>query len=224
MAQASTSGKPKRASNGAWFLRSTPAPKPQRIACVAVGRRRAARSAASPASRRGSARSSRALSRTLCHQVFGWKRSSWTRQPPATSTTIVENAIAFTWLSGSGVMTRSVSRRMLHTPPSAGVPLAGAQEVGVAQHAALGPAGGARGVEQRAFGVAGRSGSWPRCARGACARAAPAIVGAPSSSSGTPACARGRAQVVGALRQRDGQADLAVADQVDRARPSASRH
>ena len=32
MAHASTSGKPKRASKGAWFLRSTPAPKAQRIA------------------------------------------------------------------------------------------------------------------------------------------------------------------------------------------------
>ena len=38
MAQASTSGKPKRASKGAWFLRSTPAPKPQRMRMVAVGR------------------------------------------------------------------------------------------------------------------------------------------------------------------------------------------
>ena len=48
------------------------------------------------------------LSRTLCHQVCGWKRSSWIRQPPATSTTIGENAIAFTWFSGSGVMMRSL--------------------------------------------------------------------------------------------------------------------
>ena len=35
------------------------------------------------------------LSRALASQVLGWKRSSCTRQPPATSTTMVENAIAF---------------------------------------------------------------------------------------------------------------------------------
>ncbi len=47
------------------------------------------------------------LSRTLRHQLPGWKRSSWIRQPPAVSTTIVENAIAFMCVSGSGVITRS---------------------------------------------------------------------------------------------------------------------
>jgi hypothetical protein len=59
------------------------------------------------------------LSFALASHVFGWKRSSCTRQPPATSTTMVENAIAFMWLSGSGVMTRSASGRMPHTPSSA---------------------------------------------------------------------------------------------------------
>ena len=58
------------------------------------------------------------LSRTLCHQVVGWNRSSCTRQPPATSTTMVENAIALTWFKGSGVMMRSVSRATGHRSPS----------------------------------------------------------------------------------------------------------
>ncbi len=58
------------------------------------------------------------LSRTLCHQLFGWKRSSCTRQPPAVSTTMVENAIAFMCDSGSGVITRSQSGRTVHRWPS----------------------------------------------------------------------------------------------------------
>ena len=49
------------------------------------------------------------LSRTLCHQVCGWKRSSWTMQPPESIAAIDENASAFMWLSGSGVMKRSTS-------------------------------------------------------------------------------------------------------------------
>ena len=82
IAQASTSGKPKRSSNGAWFLRSTPAPKPQRIACsrstLARRRREQHRRHHAEVVRRWSRR----LSRTLCTSVFGWKRSSCTRQPP----------------------------------------------------------------------------------------------------------------------------------------------
>ena len=56
------------------------------------------------------------LSRALCSQLRGWNRSSCTRQPPATSTTMVEKAIALTWFSGSGVISRSWSRRKAHTP------------------------------------------------------------------------------------------------------------
>jgi hypothetical protein len=47
------------------------------------------------------------VSRTLCHQLEGWKRSSCTSEPPERIDAIVENASAFMWLSGSGVMKRS---------------------------------------------------------------------------------------------------------------------
>ena len=57
------------------------------------------------------------LSRTLCHQELGWKRSSWTRQPPDRIAAIAENAIAFMWLSGSGVMIRSSLARTAARPP-----------------------------------------------------------------------------------------------------------
>ena len=68
IAQASSSGNPKRASNGACSLRSTPAPKPKRTLCSRSCVDRSAPPAASPASRRGSARWWRRDSRTLAHQ------------------------------------------------------------------------------------------------------------------------------------------------------------
>ena len=71
----------------------------------------AAPPAASPASRPGSAAMvAPLLARAAPASCRGWKRSSCTRQPPATRTTIVENAIALHVFSGSGVMSRSPSR------------------------------------------------------------------------------------------------------------------
>ena len=152
------------------------------------------------------------LSRTLCHQLFGWKRSSCTRQPPAASTTIVENAIAFTWFSGSGVITRSRRGRTVQTPSSPAYHSPARRKYALLEHAALGPAGGARGVEQRAFGVvadgARASGAAPR------RRGRHGGSSAPIVRTGHAGRAAAAAQIVCALRQRHRQADLAVADQV----------
>ncbi|MCY1539262.1 hypothetical protein D9M68_748420 [compost metagenome] len=104
-----------------------------------------------------------------------------------------------------------------------GIPLAGSQKVRVAQDAALGPARGARGVEQAAFGVGadGLAG-----ARRGGLRGRHGVVGA-HGLEGHASLRGGSLQVGGALGQRDGQADLAVADEVDqlgRAHLGVDRH
>ena len=57
--------------------------------------------------------------------------------PPERIAAIDENASAFMWLSGSGVMKRSTSGRTVGQLAEAEVPLAGAQEVAVGEAAAL---------------------------------------------------------------------------------------
>ena len=180
---------------------------------LAVELARPAPRAASPASRRGSGRPSRRLSRTLCHQVRGWKRSSWTMQPPERIAAIDENASAFMWLSGSGVMKRSTSGAHLGQLAEAEVPLAGAQEVAVGEAAALRLAGRARGVEQRALGAAA-----DRLARrGAPASAPPGCGRRPRGGScraSLPASAAAARSAPSRRRQHDGERHLAVADEV----------
>src|SRR5258707_978628 len=56
---------------------------------------------------------------TSRHQVFGWKRSSCTMQPALRIIATVEQARAFVWKSGSGVMSRSSPCLSAHRPPSA---------------------------------------------------------------------------------------------------------
>ncbi len=76
-----------------------------------------------------------------------------------------------------------------------------------------------------AHSVSRRSASPARGARGR--RARHCVVGPPSLAIATPACGRGGAQVGRALGQGHGQADLAVADQVDqlgRAHLGVDRH
>ena len=100
-------------------------------------------------------------SRTLFHQVPRVEAVELARCSRRSMTiAIVEYAIAFMCASGSGVISRSSPGAQRAQAADARVPLAGQQEIVVRQHAALGPAGGAGGVEQRAFGVAraGRAG------------------------------------------------------------------
>ena len=165
------------------------------------------------------------LSRTLRHQLPGWKRSSWIRQPPAVSTTMVENAIAFMCVSGSGVITRSASGRTVHRWPSPAYHRPASQEVAVAQHAALGPPGGARGVEQRAFAVS-PIGSSRRAAARRAARAARRRR-PPRAAMSQRASAAALRSAAACARQRHRQHDLAVLDQVaqfGRAQVGVDRH
>ena len=57
------------------------------------------------------------LSRTVCHQLRGWNRSSGMMQPPVITMASVEYAIALTWVIGSGVISRSSPGRSAHSPP-----------------------------------------------------------------------------------------------------------
>ena len=66
------------------------------------------------------------LAHAAATSVPGWKRSSWTRQPPVRIIAMVEYAIAFMCASGSGVIRRSRARRTRAQAADAGVPLAGA--------------------------------------------------------------------------------------------------
>ena len=197
MAQASTSGKPKRASKGAWFLRSTPAPKPQRIAwsrSAADARRRQQhrRHHAEVVRRwwrrfRARSRSQRLRMEAVeLHQAAAGDQHHHGRERHRVH--VVERQRRDDALGVGADAADAVER---------GIPLAGAQEVGVAQHAALGPAGGARGVEQRAFGVAGRSAP---PARGAAVCARRHRVVGPHRLEGDAGLRRGGAQVGRALR------------------------
>ena len=91
------------------------------------------------------------LSRTVCHQLRGWNRSSGMMQPPVITMASVEYAIALTCIIGSGVISRSSPGPQRAQAADLGVPAAAAQEIVVGQHAALRLAGGAGGVEQGAF-------------------------------------------------------------------------
>ena len=91
---------------------------------------------------------------TSRHQVRGWKRSSCITQPAARIIAVVDTASAFMWNSGSGVIRRSSPCAHRAQPAFVQVALPDVQEVEVAEQAALGLAGGARGVEQGAFGGA----------------------------------------------------------------------
>ena len=54
----------------------------------------------------------------LAHQLDGWNRSSWTRQPRASIIAINEQASAFMCVTGSGVINRSTLGRKAQRPPS----------------------------------------------------------------------------------------------------------
>src|SRR5271154_3084269 len=51
------------------------------------------------------------------HHPDDLNRSSWMMQPPVKIIPMLENASAFTWLSGRGVINRSVSARRGQRPP-----------------------------------------------------------------------------------------------------------
>ncbi len=94
-------------------------------------------------------------SRTLSHQLLGVEAVENVRQPPHIIIAMVEVAMAFMWNSGSGVSMRSAGPHR-DQPADGRIPAAVVEKIGVGQHAALRPAGGAGRVEQGAFGVGGR--------------------------------------------------------------------
>ena len=222
IAQASSSGKPKRSSNGAWWRASTPAPKPKRTLVLAVEL----------------ARRRREQHRRHHAEVVDDRRAAVAHAlPPGVRMEAVELDDA---AAGEDRRHRRERERVhvaerqrrdeavdvghdLGQLVQAEVPLAGAQEVAVGEAAALRPAGRARGVEQRALGAAA-----DRLARrGAPASAPPGCGRRPRGGScraSAPASAAAARSAAFALPAAStASAHLAVADQVCPARPGACR-
>ena len=213
MAQASTSGKPKRSSKGAWFLRSTPAPKPQRIAWSrSAGRGRCSeqhrRHHAEVVHDRGAAFACAAqpalrMKAVELHQAAARNQHHHGRERHRVH--VIERQRRDDALGvAAGCCTRRRARRTTR------------RRAGSTRCPACSPWAGrwCRRCRAGAFGARRRS-ARPRAAPRCCARGTALVaIGCHRSSKATPASLAAALQVGRARGQRDGQADLAVPDQV----------